>query len=214
MWKLALPAVLWALLANAALGVDAHGSVSAAGARHGVGVVYKAPALDPAAVRNQQAEDGALLVDVRTPEAYRQEHIYGACNVPLAALKAGPRGLPRGRTLVLYCTCTGEHASQAAARRLHDRYQYHKLAVLLGGMDAWREAGYKMVLVPEPHARTSVRPRPTARPLPATSPGPRPTPTASADRTATPVATPMPTPLPAPDHRDPMDEQRGTSQSP
>jgi rhodanese-related sulfurtransferase len=116
---------------------------------------YLPPLVDPEDVTDRQAGgERLLLVDIRTPAAYKDEHIYGACNVPFLSLLKAPRGLPRDRTLVLYCTCPEEHGSIQAAAKLHDRFGFRKLVVLRGGLDAWREAGYKVVEAPSVRAVT------------------------------------------------------------
>jgi rhodanese-related sulfurtransferase len=151
------------------------------------GAAYQAPRVAPAAVAERK---DVVFVDTRSRAAYDQEHIAGAVSVPNSALDRSAQGLPKDKTLVLYCTCPEEHGALAGAAKLHDRYGYKKLAVLEGGLDAWREAGYEVASGP--------RPRPTPRPTP--KPTPRPTPTA--------------TPMTPPEQRDPMDEQRGTTQTP
>jgi 3-mercaptopyruvate sulfurtransferase SseA len=47
----------------------------------------------------------ALIIDVRSPEAYREAHIKDSVNVPLPKLEAGElKGLPRDRRIIVYCT--------------------------------------------------------------------------------------------------------------
>ncbi len=46
---------------------------------------------------------GALLVDVREPEAFSAGSLSPAVNVPLSLVQAGKHGLPRERPLVLIC---------------------------------------------------------------------------------------------------------------
>jgi rhodanese-related sulfurtransferase len=150
---------------------------------------YRAPTIGPDALVRRM---DVLVVDTRSAQAYAQEHIYGAVNVPGSALRTSARGLPRDKTLVFYCTCPQDHGAHDAAQRMHDRHGYRRLLVLEGGMDAWREAGYPMM---PPSAR---RVLPTPSPTPSPSPSPIATPTA-------------PT---APDQFDPMDERRGTGQPP
>lgn len=54
-----------------------------------------------------------LLVDVRTPQEYRQGHLPGAKNVPLEQLRRGiPRFLPREDPIFLYCRA-GHRSAQA-----------------------------------------------------------------------------------------------------
>ena len=47
--------------------------------------------------------DGAQLVDVLPVEIYRQEHIAGAVNIPVAELAAAPDRLDPSKPVVVYC---------------------------------------------------------------------------------------------------------------
>ncbi|MEO1482630.1 MAG: rhodanese-like domain-containing protein [Myxococcota bacterium] len=66
----------------------------------------KAPSPEEA---RQLIEDGALLVDVRTPAEYARSHLEGAVNAPLGSL---PADLPKDRLLLVYCA-KGLRASRA-----------------------------------------------------------------------------------------------------
>lgn len=59
---------------------------------------------DPEQLR-EQLRAGAALVDVRTPEEFRQGHLSGATNVPLDQIRRlAPRAFPdKTRPLLLYC---------------------------------------------------------------------------------------------------------------
>lgn len=50
------------------------------------------------------ASGQAVVVDVRTAEAYRENHIPGAINIPYDQLKTRAGELPRDKYLVTYCT--------------------------------------------------------------------------------------------------------------
>lgn len=77
---------------------------------------------------------GALLVDVRTPEEFAAGHIKGAKNIPLAAVSArladfGAKSAP----IVLYCR-SGNRSGQAAAILAREGFTaIHDL----GAMDRW-----------------------------------------------------------------------------
>lgn len=86
-----------------------------------------------------------LVVDVRNPDVYDQEHAEGAVNAPLSKLESGDdQGLPKDKALVLYCTCPTEASSLAAGRVLRT-HGYTKLYALAGGLAAWKNAGLKTV---------------------------------------------------------------------
>lgn len=58
-----------------------------------------------AAKARQLLNEGALVVDVRSPEEFNSRHIKGAINLPLGNLSAeAPRRLPdKGQPLLLHC---------------------------------------------------------------------------------------------------------------
>jgi len=62
----------------------------------------------------QKVEQGALIVDVRTPEEYRKGHIKGSINVPHTEVKTrmSEFGADPSRPIVVYCGKGGraEHA--------------------------------------------------------------------------------------------------------
>ena len=58
-------------------------------------------------------EDGAHLVDVRTPQEYVLGALPGAVNVPLQNLLAGIQQLEQGKPIILYCA-SGMRSQQAA----------------------------------------------------------------------------------------------------
>ena len=52
-----------------------------------------------------QVDEGALLLDVRTPKEYSAGHLEGAKNIPHDQIKAriGELGTDKDRVIVLYC---------------------------------------------------------------------------------------------------------------
>lgn len=62
----------------------------------------------------EKIQAGARLVDVRTPEEYRDGSYPGAVNIPLAALLARSRELePKDMPIVLFCA-SGARSGQGA----------------------------------------------------------------------------------------------------
>jgi len=55
---------------------------------------------------------GALLLDVRTPEEFAQAHVPGAINIPVQELahRMGELG-PKSRKVVVYCRSGGRSAT-------------------------------------------------------------------------------------------------------
>ncbi len=77
-------------------------------------------------------EEGAALLDVRTPGEYAADPIEGAINVPLQELESRMGELPKDRPLVVYCR-SGVR-SHAAVKRLRARgFTAHDL----GPRSAW-----------------------------------------------------------------------------
>lgn len=88
-----------------------------------------------------------LVLDVRPREAFDEEHIRGALNVPAAEIVARLSGLPKDRTLVTYCwdmTCA--LAPKAALELAQKGY---KVQFLAGGIAEWKHKGF-------PVARTTL----------------------------------------------------------
>jgi phage shock protein E len=81
---------------------------------------------------HQLVAQGAVLVDVRTPEEFAGGHLDGARNVPVDELAGRMGELPRDRVLVVYCR-SGARSSRAAAMLRGAGYQARDL----GPMSAW-----------------------------------------------------------------------------
>ncbi|HVN40307.1 MAG TPA: cation:proton antiporter [Myxococcota bacterium] len=77
-------------------------------------------------LESQEIVDGAVRIDPRQP-----------------ADSARRLGLPQDAWIVLYCTCPNEETSGRAARDLNRR-GYTRARALVGGMEAWRDAGLPM----------------------------------------------------------------------
>jgi phage shock protein E len=64
----------------------------------------------------QKIDAGATVVDVRSPEEFRDGAYPGAVNIPLDALVSRQRELPKDKPVVLYCASGAR--SGVAARHL------------------------------------------------------------------------------------------------
>ena len=65
-------------------------------------------------VREFGATPGAVLLDVRTPQEYREGHIPGSVNAPLQSLSA-QGAVPAGKDVPLFVYChSGARSRQAA----------------------------------------------------------------------------------------------------
>jgi len=85
-----------------------------------------------------------ILLDVRTPEEYRDGHVAGALNVPVDDLAArhGAIGISRDTEVVVYCK-SGRRA--ARARDTLRSLGYTHVELLEGSADAWRAEGRPLV---------------------------------------------------------------------
>ena len=85
--------------------------------------------------------DKILLVDTRSPEAYRKSHIPGALNIPHRTMSnATTAHLDKGALIVTYCDgirCNG--STKGALNMLQLGFRVKEL---IGGLDCWRYDGY------------------------------------------------------------------------
>ena len=65
----------------------------------------------------QKAKDavknGAIIVDVRTPQEFAQKHIKDAINLPIEQIMKGNITLPQNKEIVVYCR-SGSRSSMVA----------------------------------------------------------------------------------------------------
>ena len=59
-------------------------------------------------------DNGAVIVDVRTPKEYAQKHLPGALNIPIEEMTKSLVRVPRDAVLVVYCA-SGNRSGHAAA---------------------------------------------------------------------------------------------------
>ena len=57
-------------------------------------------------------DNGAVIVDVRTPKEYAQKHVSGALNIPIEEMSKSLARVPRDEVLVVYCA-SGNRSSHA-----------------------------------------------------------------------------------------------------
>lgn len=104
--------------------------------------------LEPFPVELDEIDDfiaeGALLVDARSAEDYREGHLEGAVSLPLGQadvlLEQFKREVPLERTLILYCSGFGCPDSHELGMRLI-RSGYTDILVYEGGFPEWRDTG-------------------------------------------------------------------------
>src|SRR5436305_4991720 len=99
--------------------------------------------VDPAAVR-EQAQNGAVLVDVREPEEWGAGHIPGAKHVPKSYLESRIDGVVPDRDAHVVLYCASGNRSAWAARTLIEDLGYEHVESMTGGFTLWKDRGYEV----------------------------------------------------------------------
>ena len=91
-------------------------------------------------IRNGQNQGNLVIIDVRTPEEFNQEHIENASNIDFYSdnFKAELNKLDKNKTYVIHCQ-SGGRSSRALEimRELGFREAYN-----MGGIIEWKENGF------------------------------------------------------------------------
>ena len=107
------------------------------------------PRVRPTEAARKISTDGAVIYDVRSHGYYdrKARRIQGSKRLEPNALHQQFLEMPpEGRMIYLYCTCQGDATSIRVAKELIDR-GFH-VAVIAGGLRAWRRAGLPLEPVP------------------------------------------------------------------
>jgi membrane protein DedA with SNARE-associated domain/rhodanese-related sulfurtransferase len=96
------------------------------------------------------AEPKPLVVDLRGAIERLSDGraIPGARAISLAEIERRIGDFPRDREIIFYCNCPNEASAASAAKALHD-LGYERVRPLLGGLEAWIDAGYEFEPVAE-----------------------------------------------------------------
>jgi len=96
------------------------------------------------------AGQNPVVVDVRSSASRLLDGrvIPGALLADLEGVHLALADVPRDRELVIYCSCPNE-VSAAKAAQLLMSLGYRKVRPLLGGLEAWQEAGYPIASLPD-----------------------------------------------------------------
>ena len=91
----------------------------------------------------EKNKDNVVVLDTRMPDAYAEEHIPGAINIPEAELDARMKELPKNKEIVPYCwTMTCHLATRVALKLAQNDYKVHELA---GGIGTWKEYKFDVI---------------------------------------------------------------------
>lgn len=89
-----------------------------------------------------ESGDKVLVIDARSPEAYRKEHIPGALNIPHKTMNVETtKNLDRTALVVTYCDGIGCNASTKGAMNMTKLG--FRVKELMGGLDWWKRDGHK-----------------------------------------------------------------------
>lgn len=86
--------------------------------------------------------EGAFVLDVRTPQEYSSGHIKGAVLIPYTQLEERIDEVPGNRTIVVVY-CRSGRRSEIASRILQEE-GFTDVNNMLGGINAWKAAGYPL----------------------------------------------------------------------
>ncbi|MGB9673271.1 MAG: rhodanese-like domain-containing protein [Anaerolineales bacterium] len=93
----------------------------------------------------QKYQQGAFILDVRTPEEWAQGHIPNATLIPLEELENRINELPKDQEIVVICH-TGNRSRQGAG--ILSQAGFKNIYTVTGGMNNWEAAGYPVVSGP------------------------------------------------------------------
>ena len=96
------------------------------------------------AIRLMNANEDALIMDIRTTADYKGGHIKGAKNTPLGELSANIKNYVdyKNKSVLIYCN-SGTTATRAI--KLLKKAGFEKISNLEGGIAAWKEANMPLV---------------------------------------------------------------------
>ncbi len=83
-----------------------------------------------------------MLLDVRTPEEYAEGHIQGATLIPVQVLAEHLAEVPKDKQVYVYCH-SGKRSAMAS--KLLAEHGYTRIENVVGGITAWKDAGFPVV---------------------------------------------------------------------
>jgi rhodanese-related sulfurtransferase len=86
-------------------------------------------------------KEDIILLDVRDKEEYETEHIPGAINISRGTLELKSNLIIPDKTKKIIVYCGIDRRGPLAAKTLND-FGYKKAINMVGGLKAWKEAGY------------------------------------------------------------------------
>lgn len=90
-------------------------------------------------------EEGAFLLDVRTPEEWNEYHAPGTTLIPLDQLSSRIAEVPTDQTIVVVCR-SGNRSQQG--RDILKQAGYEQVTSMAGGLKTWQAQGYPVTSSP------------------------------------------------------------------
>ncbi|HSD85001.1 MAG TPA: rhodanese-like domain-containing protein, partial [Anaerolineae bacterium] len=90
-------------------------------------------------------DDGAFILDVRTPDEWNTVHIPGATLIPLDQLGSRLNEVPQDKEVVVVCH-SGNRSKQG--RDILKNAGFSQVTSMAGGMNQWQAAGLPTVTGP------------------------------------------------------------------
>ena len=97
--------------------------------------------VDAATVDKLRQRDDVVIIDVREDWEYNDGHIPGATLVPLGQIPDRLAEIPQDKTVVAVCR-SGNRSSQATDFLRQQGFE--NVHNMVGGMNAWSQAGYQI----------------------------------------------------------------------
>ena len=85
----------------------------------------------------------AVMVDSRAAFEWDKEHVARSINLPLGSGSLDFSKVPKGKKIIVYCSCANEHTSAILAFQMNQK-EIPEVYALVGGTAAWKGAGYPM----------------------------------------------------------------------
>jgi len=94
-------------------------------------------------------ESGFVVLDVRSPDLYRQGHVPGAINLPHGKMTARRMGeFPKDTLFVVYCA--GPHCNGANKAAVRLAKMGLPVKEMIGGVTGWADEGFDFATGDEP----------------------------------------------------------------
>ena len=94
----------------------------------------------------EMMDAGAIIIDVRSKEAFDYRHLPPALQISLAILSTGiPASLAAAKERQIVVYCNDGHASGPEAAQLLLQHGFVKVANMKGGIEGWAASGLPLV---------------------------------------------------------------------